>query len=104
MPVSLVHNKVPQSSLILDAFCSALRCVLLAAVILVHLREASTDSKLLPFRALACCFMGADMVDLAFGPEPGPRPDLTDTRQAYLHMARRKRLYTGVFLILMALL
>ena len=40
------------------------------------------------------------MVDLAFGPEPGQRPDLTDNSQAYLHMVRQKRLYGTVLLLL----
>jgi phosphonate transport system permease protein len=41
------------------------------------------------------------MVDIAFGPEPGRRPDLTDTRQAYLHMIRQRRLYGTVLMVLM---
>lgn len=41
------------------------------------------------------------MVDIAFGPEPGKRPDLTDSRQAYLQMVRQKRLYGMVLVILM---
>ena len=44
------------------------------------------------------------MVDLAFGPEPGPRPDLTDPRQAYLHMVRQKRLYGTILLVLLVAL
>jgi phosphonate transport system permease protein len=40
------------------------------------------------------------MVDIAFGPEPGKRPDLTDNRQSYLHMVRQKRLYGSVLLVL----
>lgn len=46
------------------------------------------------------------MVDIAFGPERGPRPDRTDTRAAYLEMVRRKRMYGGllmaIFVALMA--
>ncbi len=46
------------------------------------------------------------MVDIAFGPEAGKRPDLADTRQAYLDMLRRKRMYGGLlgvlFIALMA--
>ncbi|WP_103257154.1 phosphonate ABC transporter, permease protein PhnE [Tabrizicola aquatica] len=46
------------------------------------------------------------MVDIAFGPERGRRPDLADNREAYLEMVRRKRMYGGilmvVFLALMA--
>ncbi|MCB6179770.1 phosphonate ABC transporter, permease protein PhnE [Rhodobacter sp. Har01] len=40
------------------------------------------------------------MVDIAFGPEPGRRPDLTDGRAAYLDMVRRKRMYGGILLAL----
>ena len=40
------------------------------------------------------------MVDIAFGPEPGKRPDMSDTREAYLEMARRKRMYGGILLVL----
>ena len=40
------------------------------------------------------------MVDIAFGPGPGPRPDLTDSRHAYLEMVRRKRMYGGILLAL----
>lgn len=46
------------------------------------------------------------MVDISFGPEPGRRPDLSDSREAYLDQVRRKRLYGGIlltlFLVLMA--
>ncbi|GHC53483.1 phosphonate ABC transporter, permease protein PhnE [Neogemmobacter tilapiae] len=38
------------------------------------------------------------MVDIAFGPEKGQRPDLGDTRAAYLEMVRRKRMYGGILL------
>ncbi|MBC7478829.1 MAG: hypothetical protein H7317_12165, partial [Pseudorhodobacter sp.] len=44
------------------------------------------------------------MVDLAFGPEPGRRPDLSDPRQSYLHMVRQKRLYGTVLLVLLVVL
>lgn len=40
------------------------------------------------------------MVDIAFGPEPGPRPNMTDTRAAYLEMVRKKRMYGGILLVL----
>jgi phosphonate transport system permease protein len=40
------------------------------------------------------------MVDIAFGPEPGQRPDMTDPRAAYLEMVRRKRMYGGILLVL----
>lgn len=40
------------------------------------------------------------MVDIAFGPEPGSRPDPQDNRAAYLEMARRKRMYGGILLVL----
>jgi phosphonate transport system permease protein len=40
------------------------------------------------------------MVDVAFGPEKGKRPDLTDTREAYLEMVRRKRMYGGILLVI----
>lgn len=40
------------------------------------------------------------MVDLAFGPEPGKRPDLSSPSQSYLHMVRQKRLYGTVLLVL----
>jgi phosphonate transport system permease protein len=40
------------------------------------------------------------MVDIAFGPEPGPRPNLKDPREAYLEMVRRKRMYGGIILVL----
>jgi phosphonate transport system permease protein len=45
------------------------------------------------------------MVDIAFGPTPGPRPDVNDPRGAYLEMVRRKRMYGGILMLLfMALL
>lgn len=40
------------------------------------------------------------MVDVAFGPEQGRRPDLADHREAYLEMVRRKRIYGGLLLVL----
>jgi len=40
------------------------------------------------------------MVDIAFGPEPGERPDLRNNRDAYLHQTRRKRMYGGILLVL----
>ncbi len=39
------------------------------------------------------------MVDAAFGPEPGRRPNLADPREAYLDMIRRKRMYGGILLV-----
>lgn len=39
------------------------------------------------------------MVDIAFGPEPGSRPNMGDTRQGYLEMTRRKRMYGGILLL-----
>ena len=40
------------------------------------------------------------MVDIAFGPTPGPRPDMNDPRGAYLDMVRRKRMYGGILMLL----
>ncbi len=40
------------------------------------------------------------MVDIAFGPTPGPRPDMNDPRSAYMEMLRRKRMYGGILLVL----
>jgi phosphonate transport system permease protein len=40
------------------------------------------------------------MVDVAFGPEQGQRPNLSDNREAYLDMVRRKRMYGGILLVL----
>ena len=40
------------------------------------------------------------MVDIAFGPTPGKRPDPADSRAAYLDMVRRKRMYGGILLVL----
>ncbi len=40
------------------------------------------------------------MVDIAFGPKQGQRPDMSNTRDAYLDMVRRKRMYGGIILVL----
>lgn len=40
------------------------------------------------------------MVDVAFGPEPGQRPNLANPREAYLDMIRRKRMYGGILLVI----
>jgi phosphonate transport system permease protein len=40
------------------------------------------------------------MVDVAFGPEQGQRPNLADNREAYLDMVRRKRMYGGILLVI----
>jgi phosphonate transport system permease protein len=40
------------------------------------------------------------MVDVAFGPDEGRRPDPSDTREAYFDMVRRKRMYGGIILVL----
>ncbi len=40
------------------------------------------------------------MVDIAFGPEPGQRPNMSDNRDAYLEVVRRKRMYGGILLVL----
>jgi phosphonate transport system permease protein len=40
------------------------------------------------------------MVDVAFGPEQGQRPDLSNSRDAYLDMVRRKRMYGGILLVI----
>ena len=40
------------------------------------------------------------MVDVAFGPEQGQRPDRSNPREAYLDMVRRKRMYGGILLVL----
>jgi phosphonate transport system permease protein len=39
------------------------------------------------------------MVDIAFGPEPGKRPDLSVSNTRYLEMVRRKRMYGGILLV-----
>ncbi|VDC24622.1 phosphonate ABC transporter, permease protein PhnE [Pseudogemmobacter humi] len=39
------------------------------------------------------------MVDVAFGPEPGRRPNLVDPQAAYLDLVRRKRMYGGILLV-----
>ena len=40
------------------------------------------------------------MVDIAFGPEPGKRPDLSVSNTRYLEMVRRKRMYGGIIMVL----
>jgi len=40
------------------------------------------------------------MVDVAYGPSPGHRPNLYDPRESYLAMVRRKRMYGGIILVL----
>lgn len=40
------------------------------------------------------------MVDIAFGPEGGKRPDLSSQNSSYLEMVRRKRMYGGILLVL----
>jgi phosphonate transport system permease protein len=40
------------------------------------------------------------MVDIAFGPDEGPRPGLSNTREAYLDMVRRKRMYGGILAVI----
>jgi phosphonate transport system permease protein len=40
------------------------------------------------------------MVDIAFGPEQGKRPDVTDPHAAYLALLRRKRMYGGILMVL----
>ncbi len=40
------------------------------------------------------------MVDIAFGPTQGQRPDMTSNREAYLEMVRRKRMYGGILLVI----
>ena len=40
------------------------------------------------------------MVDIAFGPDAGKRPDLANTREAYLEMVRRKQMYGGLLLVI----
>jgi phosphonate transport system permease protein len=44
------------------------------------------------------------MVDVAFGPEKGKRPNLKDPREGYLDMVRRKRMYGGILLVLFVLI
>lgn len=39
------------------------------------------------------------MVDAAFGPTPGQRPNLANPREAYLDLVRRKRMYGGILLV-----
>lgn len=40
------------------------------------------------------------MVDVAFGPEQGKRPNLSNSNEAYLDMIRRKRMYGGILLVI----
>lgn len=40
------------------------------------------------------------MVDVAFGPEPGQRPNLASPPEAYLDMVRRKRMYGGILIVI----
>lgn len=40
------------------------------------------------------------MVDIAFGPHKGKRPDMTEPRAAYLEMVRRRRMYGGILAVL----
>ncbi|TGD43231.1 phosphonate ABC transporter, permease protein PhnE [Pseudotabrizicola sediminis] len=40
------------------------------------------------------------MVDIAFGPERGKRPDTASIQDSYLDMVRRKRMYGGILLAL----
>lgn len=44
------------------------------------------------------------MVDIAFGPGRGTRPDPADTGAAYLELVRRRRLYGGILLVLFLVL
>lgn len=44
------------------------------------------------------------MVDLAFGPEPGPRRDTSTAPGGYLEMQRRKRLFGGILLLVFVLM
>ncbi len=39
------------------------------------------------------------MVDIAFGPKSGPRPNMANSNEAYLEMTRRKRMYGGILLV-----
>jgi phosphonate transport system permease protein len=40
------------------------------------------------------------MVDVAFGPKQGQRPDLSNRNDAYLEMIRRKRMFGGILLVI----
>ena len=44
------------------------------------------------------------MVDLTFGPEPGPRLNPLRNDQAYLILMRRRRLYSSIILTLFVVL
>ena len=53
-----------------------------------------------PFPGVRQFSGGEHMVDIAFGPEPGQRPNMSDTRDSYLEMVRRRRMYGGILLVL----
>ncbi len=40
------------------------------------------------------------MVDIAFGPTPGKRPDLNNPTESYIQQTRRKRLYSTILIVL----
>jgi phosphonate transport system permease protein len=40
------------------------------------------------------------MVDIAFGPEPGKRPDPAQSSDAYLELTRRRRMYGGILMVI----
>jgi phosphonate transport system permease protein len=40
------------------------------------------------------------MVEMIYGPESGQRPDLSNPREAYLEMVRRRRMYGGILLVI----
>ncbi len=40
------------------------------------------------------------MVDIAYGPQGGQRPDMTSTSASYMEMVRRKRMYGGILMVL----
>ena len=40
------------------------------------------------------------MADIAFGPDAGKRPDPANSREAYLDMVRRKRMYGGILVVI----
>ena len=44
------------------------------------------------------------MVDIAFGPEPGKRPDPGRSEAAYMELVRRRRMYGGIILTLFIVL
>jgi phosphonate transport system permease protein len=49
-------------------------------------------------------FLRTAMADIALGPEPGSKPHLTASQQSYLHLVRRKRLYSTILLVLLVAL